>query len=87
MFPLISLPERKSWFNQNGNSLAPFAHCYNKLFLTTPDYYADYFRQSLEILEKMKDYSTYLNTKTRIEENNSLNFVPQLLGYDIVCFL
>ncbi len=74
-------------FEENSKTLAPFVHCYNKLFLTTPDYYEPYYRQSLEILERMKDYSAYQRTKNRINENYSLNFVPQLFGYEILCFL
>ena len=77
----------KFMFEENSKTLAPFVHCYNKLFLTTPDYYERYYRHSLEILEKMKDYSAYQRTKTRINENYSLNFVPQLFGYEVLCFL
>lgn len=72
---------------KNRKILAPFAHCYNKLFLTTPDHYSSYFRESLEILEEMKDYSTYQRTKTRMEENHGMSFVPELLGYEILSFL
>ncbi len=71
----------------NGETLAPFAHCYNKLFLTTPDHYAEYYRKSFEILEEMKGYDTYQRTTVRIKEDQIANFVPQLFGYEVLCFL
>lgn len=71
----------------HNKSLAPFAHCYNKLFLTTPDHYASYLSQSLQILEEMKHYPGYQRTKARINENQSLNFTPTLFGYEVLCFL
>lgn len=77
----------KFMFQKDSKILAPFAHCYNKLFLTTPDHYADYFRKSFEILEEMKDYGAHSKTKAKIEENHSLDFAPQLLGYEVLCFL
>ena len=71
----------------NGETLAPFAHCYNKLFLTTSDHYTEYHRKSFEILEEMKSYDTYQRTTARIKENQSTNFAPQLFGYEVLCFL
>lgn len=70
-----------------GDNLAPFAHCYNKLFLTTSDHYSEYYNKSFEILEEMKGFDTYQKTINRIKENQSLNAVPQLLGYEVLCFL
>lgn len=72
---------------ENNQSLAPFAHCYNKLFLTTPDHYTSYLKQSLQILEEMKHYPAYQRTKARISENQSLDFTPTLFGYEVLCFL
>lgn len=71
----------------NSPALAPFAHCYNKLFLTTPNYYDDYFKQAFCILEEMKDFNAYERTWARIKEDRSYNFSPELLGYEVLCFM
>jgi len=71
----------------NGNTLAPFAHCYNKLFLTTPEYYDNYYKKSYEILESMIKFDAYKRTNARIAENKCLNFTPSLFGYEILSFL
>src|SRR5262249_3372724 len=41
------------FFFHHKPALAPFAQCYNKLFVTTPDFHARYLRESVRFMEEM----------------------------------
>lgn len=71
----------------NNKNLAPFVHCYNKLFITTPDHHERYLEKAFEILERMKQFEAYQRTKSRINENSNVDFFPELFGYKVLCFL
>ncbi len=77
----------KFLFNQNEVRLAPFAHCYNKLFLTTADFYKEYLKLAYQILEKLKHLPTYELTKGRLIENRGNGYVPKIFDYEILCFM
>ena len=67
--------------------LAPFAHCYNKLFLTTPDYHGRYLRETLEFVDEVTWLPTHERTRHRMKENRDVGFTPMMFGYEIIPFL
>lgn len=72
---------------RNKPALAPFAHCYNKLFVTTPGHHERYLRETLALLDAL----TWLPTRERTLEarraNQALGFASAMFGYEIVPFL
>jgi len=73
--------------NDNRGRLAPFAHCYNKLFLTTPDCHADFLELSREFAVSNQELDYCSRTVARMKENAQGGFVPQFYGYEIIPFL
>ena len=67
--------------------LAPFAHCYNKLFLTTPDFHKQYLDQTWKFVEEATWLATHERTQRRRTANRNVGFAPSLFGYEIVPFL
>jgi len=63
--------------------LVPFAHCYNKLFLTTRAHHGAYLEGTKRFLQANADLSGCARTLTRHRENTRLGFRPQLLGAEI----
>jgi peptidoglycan/xylan/chitin deacetylase (PgdA/CDA1 family)/predicted O-methyltransferase YrrM len=68
-------------------ALAPFAQCYNKLFVTTPDFHARYLREAEGFLEAMDGLQTCARTRAQRAENRTYGFVPKMFGYEIVPFV
>lgn len=68
-------------------ALAPFAHCYNKLFVTTPEFHGQYLRETLQFLDEAISLPTNERTLRRRKENQNVGFSPMIFGYEIVPFL
>lgn len=75
------------YFFRHRPSLAPFAHCYNKLFVTTPEYHQTYLRETLSFLDALEGLPTRASTLQRRAENRAVGFVPKMFGYEVVPFL
>lgn len=67
--------------------LAPFAHCYNKLFVTTPDFHERYLQATNDFLDEVTWLPTHDRTTQRRNQNRSIGFAPMMFGYEIVPFL
>lgn len=67
--------------------LAPFAHCYNKLFATTPEYHARYLAETWRFAEEADWLAASQRTLARRRENQAVGFAPILFGYEIAPFL
>jgi len=74
------------FFHEANPALAPFAICYNKLFVTTPDFHARYVQATLDFLEEV----TWLPTRDRSlayrKQSIEGHFTPTMFGYEIVPF-
>jgi Methyltransferase domain len=76
------------YFEQkNRGRLAPFAHCYNKLFLTTPDHHFYYLQLASRFIQEFQDRSYCAKTLRRKQENDQMGFVPRFFSYEILPFL
>ena len=75
------------FFLKRKPALAPFAICYNKVFVTTPDFHGRYLRESLKFLDEFPWLSTCRNTRARREENRAGDFTPTLFGYEVLPFI
>jgi hypothetical protein len=75
------------FFFRHRPELAPFATCYNKLFVTTPDHHSRYLRETVKFLDQVSWLPTHERTRARRRENADAGFVPELFGYEIVAFL
>ena len=73
--------------HRNGGRLAPFAHCYNKLFLTTASDREFWLDQSKKFVRENQSRDYCARTLHRMEENQAIGFVPRFFGYEIVPFL
>jgi hypothetical protein len=67
-------------------ALAPFAYCFNKLFVTTPDYHERYLSESRSFLQQVTWLRTHERSLQVLKENQANGFVPKLFGYEIVSF-
>jgi peptidoglycan/xylan/chitin deacetylase (PgdA/CDA1 family)/predicted O-methyltransferase YrrM len=68
-------------------ALAPFAICYNKVFVTTPDFHARYLAGARRFLDEYPWLPTSRNTLARCRENAQAGFTPMLFGYEVLPFL
>lgn len=75
------------FFFRNKPALAPFAHCYNKLFVTTPSHHARYLQQTLAMLEAIPWLGTHERTLSARRGNKEVGFTSMMFGYEIVPFL
>jgi predicted O-methyltransferase YrrM len=75
------------FFFRRQPSLAPFAHCYNKLFVTTPDHHERYLLATLDFLAATPWLPASERTLHGRRESRSIGFTPTLFGYEIVPFL
>jgi hypothetical protein len=75
------------FFLRDNPPLAPFAYCYNKLFVTTPAYHARY----LGAAKRFVQYADWLSTCTRTAQQERANaqseFVTAMFGHEIVAFV
>jgi Methyltransferase domain len=75
------------FFLRDAAALAPFAHCYNKLFITTPDHHARYLNETRHFIEVVEWLPANERTTRWIAENRAIGFSPEMFGYEIVPFL
>lgn len=75
------------FFFRNKPALAPFAHCYNKLFVTTPAHHSQYLQQTLALTEAITWLGTHERTLSARRGNQALGFTSTMFGYEIVPFL
>lgn len=75
------------FFLRRKPALAPFAYCYNKLFVTTPEFHARYLREALTFLDEVTWLPTHQRTQQSRRENQANNFAPVIFGYEVVSFL
>lgn len=75
------------YFVKRSPRLAPFALCYNKMFVTTPEYHARYLRQAVDFLDEAAWLPTHERTRARRKENAAFGFVPSMFGHEVVAFL
>lgn len=75
------------YFHTRSPRLAPFAICYNKMFVTTPDYHARYLRHTLEFLDEADWLATSGRTRTNRADNAVFGFVPSMFGHEVVAFV
>ena len=74
------------FFFRHQPALAPFAQCYNKMFVTTPDFHARYLREAERFMEAMDGLPTCARTLAQRAENRASDFTPALFGYEILPF-
>ena len=74
------------FFFRHKPALAPFAQCYNKLFVTTPDFHARYLGATLQFVEEMA-LPTCERTRAQRRENQTYDFTPMMFGYEVVPFI
>jgi SAM-dependent methyltransferase len=75
------------YFFRNKPALAPFAHCYNKLFVTTPDFHARYLEATWRFVEEATWLPTHGRTLSAREGNQAVGYTPHMFGFEIVAFL
>ncbi|MBA4147592.1 MAG: class I SAM-dependent methyltransferase [Verrucomicrobia bacterium] len=77
------------YFQQkNQGRLAPFAQCYNKLFLTTADRHTHFLDLTKQyVCENAATDEKCARTLKREQENKNVRFVPRFFGWEIVPFL
>ncbi|HUL95339.1 MAG TPA: class I SAM-dependent methyltransferase [Usitatibacter sp.] len=75
------------FFLRSAPALAPFAHCYNKLFLTTPDHHRRYLDETRRFVEKVDWLPATERTRNWIRENSAIGFTPEMFGFEIIPFL
>jgi hypothetical protein len=76
------------FFLESRPRLAPFAVCYNKLFVTTPEFHDRYLRHALAFLEQgAAGLPTQARTLQRRKENAAIGYTPTLFGYEVLPFL
>jgi hypothetical protein len=75
------------YFVTRSPPLAPFALCYNKMFVTTPDHHARYLRHALDFLDEASWLATSGRTRTNRAENAVYGFVPAMFGHEVVAFV
>jgi len=76
-----------NFFLSRKPALAPFAACYNKLFVTHPDFHARYLAEAVRFAEESTWLATHEPTMARRRENLSGGFTPMLFGHEVLPFL
>jgi hypothetical protein len=75
------------FFIRGQPALAPFAHCYNKLFVTTPACHARYLAAAKRFLEHADWLATCGRTIQRTRDNARSDFTTALFGREVVAFV
>ncbi len=75
------------FFLRGKPDLAPFALCYNKMFVTTPDFHATYLREAQRFAEETTWLPMHERTRARQAENRDVGFTTRLFGYEVISFL
>jgi hypothetical protein len=76
-----------AYFLRHKPALAPFAYCYNKLFVTTPEFHERYFREALRFVDEVTWLPTHERTLTNRRENAANRLTPTIFGYEVVSCL
>ena len=76
-----------NFFLSRKPALAPFAACYNKLFVTHPDFHARYLAEAVRFAEESTWLATHEPTLARRRENLAGGFTPTLFGHEVLPFL
>jgi len=76
-----------NFFLSRKPALAPFAACYNKLFVTHPDFHGRYLAEAVRFAEESTWLATHEPTMARRRENLSGGFTPTLFGHEVLPFL
>lgn len=72
---------------RNMGRLAPFAHCYNKLFLTSLSCHAQLLDLARRYVYDNQSVDYCARTLARQRENEAIGFVPRFFGYELLPFL
>lgn len=76
------------WFDtRNQGRLAPFAHCYNKLFLCRSAEHGKWLQLTRDFVQAHKDTEFGQRTIQRMNENRTIGFAPRFFDREIVPFL
>lgn len=75
------------YFFRHKPALAPFAHCYNKLFVTTPEHHQRYLADTWRFVEEATWLPTHERTISARDANKAVGYAPEMFGYEIVAFL
>jgi predicted O-methyltransferase YrrM len=75
------------FFLERKPALAPFAQCYNKLFVTTPEFHGRYLAAAQQFLEEVSWLPMHRNTRENWRLNKEGGFTPRLFGYEIAPFV
>jgi peptidoglycan/xylan/chitin deacetylase (PgdA/CDA1 family) len=75
------------FFLRDKPALAPFAICYNKVFVTTPEFHARYLREAVRFLEETTWLPMHWRTLARRAENQAADYTQMMFGYEVVAFL
>jgi len=71
----------------HNSALAPFAHCYNKLFLTTPGHHRRYLDETRRLVDEVAWLPAHERTRRWITENRAIGYTPEMFGFEIIPFL
>lgn len=74
------------FFIRRKPALAPFAYCFNKLFLTTPAFHDRYLSETLAFLDKITWLRTHQRTLQILSQNSANGFIPKMFGYELLTF-
>lgn len=72
---------------RNNGKLAPFAHCFNKLFLTSADHHFYFLDLAKRYVHENKTLDYCVRTSARKNDNDAIGFIPRFFGYEILPFL
>jgi len=75
------------FFLRSTPALAPFAHCYNKLFLTTPEHHRRYLDETRRLIDEVPWLPAHERTRHWITENRAIGYTPEMFGFEILPFL
>lgn len=76
------------WFaTRNEGRLAPFAHCYNKLFLCRTEDHGTWLGHARDYVRTHTHLDFAQRTVQRMDENQAIGFSPRFFGFEIVPFL
>jgi predicted O-methyltransferase YrrM len=76
------------YFEKNNRGrVAPFTHCYNKLFITSADHQFYYLELTKKYVQDNDHLDYCARTLDRKRDNDGVGFVPRFFGYEILPFL
>jgi hypothetical protein len=75
------------FFLREDPPLAPFAYCYNKLFVTTPGHHSRYVAAAKRFIEHADWLSTCSRTAKQARANAQSDFITAMFGHEVVAFV